>query len=152
MRASAETDDTSEVEEACALMSAVTGVTVNTVDCVVDCTTGTADGSERDVDAVESVATEAVTATLGGAIVLEIVVGAGLVTAFDVGVIVTLNAGCANRFETGSAVVRRSESDDACSIVGETNKRGSPPENGAPNTTDAEPGVEECGQKIEISG
>ena len=36
---------------------------------------------------MESVATEAATTTLGGAIVLEIVVGAGLVTAIDVGVI-----------------------------------------------------------------
>ena len=100
-----ETDDTTEVEEACTLGSAVTGVTVNTVDCVVDGTTGAVDGIEVDVDAVDSVATEAATATLGGAIALKTVVGARLVAAVAVGVIVTLNAGCANRLEAGSAVL-----------------------------------------------
>ena len=88
-----EIDDTIEIEKACSLGSAVTDVTVNTVDCVVDGTTGGANGTESDVDAVDSVATEAATAILGGAIVLETVLEAGLVTAVDVGVIVTLNVG-----------------------------------------------------------
>ena len=86
----------------------------------------------------------AAAATLGGAIVLEIVVGGGLVTAVDVGVIVTLNAGCTKRLETGSLVLERLESDDAWAFVVETNEIGAPPENGAPNTTEAEPGVAEC--------
>ena len=143
---------TTEVEEVCAFGSAVTGVTVSTVDCVVDGATGAANGNETDVELEASVVTEAATAILGGAIVLEIVVGVGLVTAVDVGVIVTLRAGCANRLETGSAVLRLLESDDACSLVGETNERGAPPENGALNTTNAEPGVEKCGEGIGISG
>ena len=79
----------------------------------------------------------AAVATLGGAIVPEIVVGTGLVTTVDVGVIVTLNAGCTIRLETGSIVLERLESDDAWAPVGETNERGAPPENGAPNTTKA---------------
>ena len=139
---SAEADVATEVEEVCALGSAVTGVTVNTVDCVVDGTTGAAGGNETNVDEEASVVTEAAAAaTLGGAIVLEIVVEAGLVTAVDVGVIVTLNAGCTNRLETGSIVLERLESDNAWAPVGETNERGVPPENGASNTTEAEPGV-----------
>ena len=40
-------------------------------------------------------------ATLGSAIVLEAAVRDEVVTAADVGVIVTLNAGCAKRFEAG---------------------------------------------------
>ena len=100
-----ETDDTTEVEETYAFGSAVTGITVNTVDCVVDGTTGTADGTETDVDAVDNVAKEAATAILGGAIVYETVVKSGLVTAVDGGVTVTLNTGCANRLEAGSAVL-----------------------------------------------
>ena len=95
------------------------GVTVNTVDCVVEGTTAAAGGNETDVDEEASVVTAAAAAaTLGGAIVLEIVVGAGPVTAVDVGVIVTLNAGCTNRFETSSLVLERLESDDAWAPVG----------------------------------
>ena len=102
-----------------ALGSAVMGVTVNTVDCVVEGTTAAAGGNETDVDEEASVVTAAAAAaTLGGAIVLEIVVGAGPVTAVDVGVIVTLNAGCTNRFETSSLVLERLESDDAWAPVG----------------------------------
>ena len=108
-----ETDDTTEVEEVCALGSAVTGVTLNTVDCVVDGRTGAIDGIETDIDALDIVATKAATAILGGAIVLKIVVEAELVIAVDVGVIVTLNANCAKRLETGSVVLGRIESDDA---------------------------------------
>ena len=78
------------------------------------------------------------------AALFEIVVGAGLVTAVDVGVIVTLNAGCTKSLETGSIVLERLESDDAWAHVGETNERGAPQENGAPNTTEAELGVAEC--------
>ena len=47
----------------------------------------------------------AAVATLGGAIVPEIVVGTGLVSTVDVGAIVTLNADCTIRFETGSIVL-----------------------------------------------
>ena len=96
---------TTEVEEVCAFKSALTGVTVSTVDSVVASTTGAADGNETDVEEEASVVTEAATAILGGAIVLETVVGAGPVTAVDVGIIVTLNARCANRFETVSEVL-----------------------------------------------
>ena len=96
---------TSEVEKVCAFGSAVTGVTVRTVDCVVGGATGAADGNETDVEKEASVVTEAATAILGGTIVLEFVVGVWLLTAVDVGVIVTLNAGCTNRFETGSIVL-----------------------------------------------
>ena len=96
-----ETVVTTEVEEACALGSAITGITVNTVDCVVDCTTGAAGGCETDVavgaadgvDEEASVTTVETAARLGGAIALEIAVGAELVTSVNVGVIVTLNAG-----------------------------------------------------------
>ena len=135
---SAEADDTTEVEEVCALGSAVTGVTVNTVDCVVDGTTRVAGGNETDVDKEASVViAAAASATLGGAIVLEIAVGAGLVTAVDVSVIVTLNAGCTNKLETGSIGFVRLELDDAWAPVGETNEKDAPPENGALNTTEA---------------
>ena len=54
---------------------------------------------ETDIDEEASVVTaEAEAATLSSAIVLEAAVGAEVVTAADVGVIVTLNAGCAKRF------------------------------------------------------
>ena len=66
-------------------------------------TTGAAETNETDVDKEASVVTAA--AILGGAIVLETAVVAELVTAVDVGVIVTLNAGCANRLETASIVL-----------------------------------------------
>ena len=82
-----------------------TGVTVSTVDCVVDGATGAADDNGTNVEEEASVVTEAATAIIGGTIVLEIVVGVGLVTAVDIGVIVTLNAGCTNRLETGSIVL-----------------------------------------------
>ena len=49
--------------------------------------------------------TAATAAILGCAIVLETAVETELVTAVDVGVIVTLNAGCANRLGTGSVVL-----------------------------------------------
>ena len=143
---------TTGVKEVCAFGSVVRGVTVSTVDCVIDGATGAVYGNKTNVQEEASVVTEAATAILGGAIVLQIVVGVGLATAVDFGVIVTLNIGCSNRLETGSAVLKRLVSDDACSIVGETNKRGAPPENVAPNTTDAKPGVEECGKRIGISG
>ena len=87
---------TTEVEEVCSFGSAVTGVTVSTFDCVVNGTTGAADGNEIDGENEDSAVTEASTAILGGAIVLETVVEAGPVTAVDVCVIVMLNAGCAN--------------------------------------------------------
>ena len=80
---------TTEIEEVCAFESAVTGATVSTVDCVVDDETGAADDNETDVEEEASVVTEAATTIIGGTIVLEIVVGVGLVTAVDVGVIVT---------------------------------------------------------------
>ena len=93
---------TTEVAEVCVLGSVVPGVTVSTVDCVLDGTTGAADGYETDIDEEASVVTAATAAaTLGSAIVLEAAVGAEVVTAADVGVIVTLNAGCAKRFEAG---------------------------------------------------
>ena len=94
----------------------------------------------------------AAAATLGSAIKLEAAMGADFVTVADVGVIVTLTAGCAKRFEAGCAVLERLESDDAWVPVGETNERGAPLENGAPNTTEAEPGVAECGEGIRMSG
>ena len=81
-------------------------VIVSTVDCMVNNTTGVTDGNETDVDTVDSVATKSPTAILDGAIVLGTAVGAVLVTAVDVGVIVTLNANCANRLETGSKVLK----------------------------------------------
>ena len=52
-----ETDDTAEIDKT-SLGSAVTDVTVNPVDCVLDGTTGAANGIETDVDALDSVATE----------------------------------------------------------------------------------------------
>ena len=64
---------------------------------------------------------------------------ADVVTIAYVGVIVTLNAYCAKSVEAGFAVFERLESDDAWFPVRETNKRGAPLENGAQNTTDAEP-------------
>ena len=94
----------------------------------------------------------AATATLGNAIVLEAAVGVEVVTAADVGVIVTLNACCAKRFEAGCAVFERLESDNAWVSVGETNERGAPLDHGAPNTKKAEPGVAEFGVGIGRSG
>ena len=88
---------TIEVEELCVFESAVTNVTLRTVDCVVGGATGAADDNETDVEEKTSVVTKAATAILGSTIVLEIVVKVWLVTAVDVGVIVTLNAGCTNR-------------------------------------------------------
>ena len=93
---SAEVIDTTEVAEVCALGSVVSGVTVSTDDCVLDGTTGAADGNETDIDKEASVVTaSAAAATLGSAILLEAAVKAEVVTAADVGVNVTLNAGCA---------------------------------------------------------
>ena len=100
-----ETVVTTEVEKVCAFRSAITNVTVSTVGCVANHTTGTADGNKTDVDEEASVVTAAAPAKLGGAIVCETAVKAELVTAVDVGVIVTLNADCANRLETGSVVL-----------------------------------------------
>ena len=65
---------------------------------------------------------------------------------------VTLNAGCAKRLKTGRVFIGRLESDDALALVGETNERGAQPKNGAPTTTDAKPGVEECNEEIGICG
>ena len=98
-RVSAEVVDTTGVTEVCVLGSVVPGITVSTVDCVLDGTRGAADGNEPDIDEEASVVTAAAAATtLGSALVLETVVGAEVVTVADVGVIVTLNAGCAKRF------------------------------------------------------
>ena len=119
---------------------------------MVDGATGAADDNKTDVEEEASVVTEAATAIISGTIVFEIVVGIKLVTAVDVGVIVTLNAGCTNRLETGSIVLERLESDGARAFVGETNERGALPENGAPNTTEAELGVADCGEGIGMSG
>ena len=125
---SAEIVSTTEIAGVCILGSVVPCVTVSTVDCVLDGTTGAADGNETDIDIKTSVViAAAATASLGGAILLEIMVGAGLVTAVDVGVIVTLNAGCTIRLETGSIVLERLESDDAWAPINETNERGAPP-------------------------
>ena len=151
-RVSAEVVSTTEVAGVCILGSVVQCVTVSTVDCVLDGTTGAADGNETDIDEeISVVIAAAAAAKLGGAIVPEIVVGAGLVTAVD-GVIVMLNAGCTNRLETGSIVLERLESDDAWAPVGEKNERGAPPENGAPNSTEAKLGVAECKEGIGMSG
>ena len=126
-RLSAEVVSTTEVAGVCKLGSVVPCVTVSTVDCLLDGTTGAADSNETDIDIKTSVViAAAATASLGGAILLEIMVGAGLVTAVDVGVIVTLNAGCTNRLETGSIVLKRLASNDAWAPVGETNERGAP--------------------------
>ena len=150
---SAEVVDTTEVAVVCVLVSVVPGVTVSTVDCVLDGTTGAEDGNETAIDEEASVVTAAAAAaTLGSAIALESAVEAEVVTVADVGVIVTLNAGCAKRFEAGFAVLERLESDDAWVLVGETNERGAPLKNNAPNTTEAEPGLVECGEGIGTSG
>ena len=107
-----ETVDTTEVE-VCILGSSVTGVTVSTVDCVVDGTTGAAGGNETNVavgaveDGVEeaSATTEAAAAILDTTITLETAVVAEFVTAVNVSVVITLNAGCANRLKTGSMIL-----------------------------------------------
>ena len=54
---------------------------------------------------MKSLATEEAIAILGGAMALETAVKAKLVTAVNVGVNVTLNAGCAKRLETASVVL-----------------------------------------------
>ena len=114
LRVSAEVVSITEVAGVCILGSVVPCVTVCPVDCVLDGTTGAADGNESDIDVETSVVIAAIAAaTLGGTIVPEIVEGAGLVTAVDVVVIVTLNAGCTNRLEIGSIVLEPLESDDA---------------------------------------
>ena len=59
-----------------------------------------------DVDQDASVTTEAEATILGGASTFETALGAELETAVLVGVIVTLNAGCSNRLETGSEVFK----------------------------------------------
>ena len=141
---SAEVGDTTEVVKVRVLGSVVQGVTVSTVDCVLGGTTRAANGNETDIDEKASVVTAAAAAaTLGSAIVLETAVGAEVVTVAN-GIFVTLNTGCAKRFKAGCAVLERLESDDAWVPVGETNEKGAPLENGAPNTTEAEPGVAEC--------
>ena len=58
-----------------------------------------------DIDEESSVATEADAAILGGASTFETALKAKLVTAVFVGVIVTINAGCPNRLETGNEVL-----------------------------------------------
>ena len=113
-RVSAEVVSTTEVAEICVLGSVVPGVTVSTVDCVLDGTTEAADGNETDIDEKTSLVTAAAAAgTLGSAIILEAAMGADVVTVADVSLIVTLNAGCAKRLEAGCAVLERLESDDA---------------------------------------
>ena len=150
---SANVVDTSEVAEVCVLGSVVPGVTVSTVDCVLDGTTKAADGNETDIDEEASVVTAAASATtLGSAIVLEAAVGVEVVTVADIGVIVMLNAGCEKRFEAGCAVLERLELDYAWVPVGETNEKNAPLENSAPNTTEAQLGVEECGEGIGMNG
>ena len=144
---SADVVDSTEVAKVCVIGSVVPGVTVSTVDCVLDGTTIAADGNETDIDEKNSVVTAAAAAaTLGSAIVLEAAVGSEVVTAADVGVIVMLNAGCAKRFNAGCAVLEQLESDDAWVFVGEINGRGAPLENGAQNTTEAEPGSRSAGR------
>ena len=145
-----------EVEKVLAIGWAITIITVSTVDCVVDGTAGAAGGCETDVavetavdvDEKASVMTEAAAAILGGAIALETAVKAELVTAVDVGVIVKLNAGCANRLETGSVVLERLKFDEVWAAVGKTNEKAGPLENDAPNKAKAEPGVDKCGERI----
>ena len=109
-RVSAEVVDTTEVAKVCALQSVVTGVTVSTVDCVLDGTTWAGNGNETDIDEeVRVVTAETVAATLSNAIGIEAAMWDEIVTVADVGFIVTLSAGCAKRFEAGSAVVERLE-------------------------------------------
>ena len=80
---------------------------------------------------------------------LEIVVEVRFVTAVDLGVIATSYADYENRLKSGNKVVKRLKSNDACSLVNNTNKIGAPAENGAPKTTDAERRIEQCGEEIE---
>ena len=88
------------MSEVCVLRSVVPCVIVSKVDCVLDGTTGAADGNETNIDEKASVVTAAApAATINSAIVLEAAVKAEVVTVADVGVIVTLNEGCAKRFE-----------------------------------------------------
>ena len=135
--------DTTDVAKVRVLGSVVPGVTVSTVDCVLNDKIRAADGNETDFYEEASNVTAAVSAaSLGSAIVLETAVGAEILTVAD-GVIVTYTAGCAKRFEAGCAVFERLESDDACVPVNGTNERGAPLENGSPKTTEAEPGVAE---------
>ena len=68
-RVSEEVVSTTEVAAVCVLGSVVPGITVNTVDCVLDGTIGAADSSVTDIDEDASVVTEAAaTTTLGNAI------------------------------------------------------------------------------------
>ena len=98
--------DITEVAEVCVLGLVVPGVTVSTVECELDGTTKAADINETDIDEEASVVTTAAGADrLGSAILLEAAVGAEVVTIADFGVIVTLNVGCAKRFEAGCAVL-----------------------------------------------
>ena len=152
-RFSAQDVDTIEVAKIRVLWSVVPGVTVNTGECVLGGTTRAADNNESDNDENASFVIAAAAAeTFGSAIVLETSVEAEVVIVAYVGVIVTLNAGWAKRFEAGCAVFERVESDDAWVTVRETNKKGAPLENRAPTTTKAEPKVAECGKGIKISG
>lgn len=100
---------TTEVAEVCVLGSIVLGVTVSTVDDLLDGTTKTTDGNETNIDEKASVTGAAEAATLGSAIVNEVAVNEEVVTVPDVGVIVTFNAGCAKKFEAGCAVLERLE-------------------------------------------
>ena len=95
---------TTEVEEVCTLGSAITDVTVSSIVCVLSGTTKAADNNETGVVEKASVVTAAAAARLGSAIVLETSVGAELVIGLVIGVIVTLNAGCANKLETCNVV------------------------------------------------
>lgn len=56
-----------------------------------------------------------------------------------------------NRLEIGSVVLGRLKSDDAWALFGKTNESGASPENRSSNTTEALPGVEQCGEGIWIS-
>ena len=91
---STEVVSTTDVAEICVLGSVVPGVTVSTVDCVLDGTTGAADGNETDINEEVSVVTgAAAAATLGSAIILEAAMGADVVTVADVGVIKNVERG-----------------------------------------------------------
>ena len=94
----------------------------------------------------------AATAIFGGTIVLKIVVRAKLVNAVDVDIIIKLHSCCANKFKSESTVLRQLKSHNALFVFGDTNEKGSPPENCAPDTSDAEPGVADCVERIELCG
>lgn len=96
------------------LTSVVTGVSVSTLDCVVNGPTQAACGfatddavrAAHDVYSKASVVIEAKAAILGGASTFETALKAELVIAVLVCVIIRLNVGCANRLETGSVVLK----------------------------------------------